>query len=372
MQPSQQFADIVVGQAGAGAADKNQREVQAGGLLHELRQIRPDDAVVIGLRKYDRFRALVVAVDVPYDRLAAQRFDHPDVVRPVHPVPAQRVRDQMIVVGRCDAIAGVGQPLERAQNVWIRGFQAAEALFQEGSVRSAGRPAELRLNHVRSAEPVGALRLLQQDATRVRPFGVVRIAEARGVRDPILDELRPPRRRAARRRHRNAGAANDQRPTGGDRGFQLFRRRIRHRKVRRESRRDYSALARLQRDSARETLLPLAGRTNATHSPWEGSPKRRGRMLRIRLGMRAFAHALAPALSHKGRSLERPSPDGLRGRGVHSGSAPRARNSASRSTPSRKWIVAMPRASAARMLARESSTNRSSPGATPARSNRIW
>ncbi|MGD0764400.1 MAG: hypothetical protein ABR929_14660 [Roseiarcus sp.] len=236
-QPIQQAADIVVGKAGAGAADKDEREIERSLSLYELRQLFLDDAIVVGLREDDRWRMIGVAMDVPNGRLAAQRLDHAQMIGPVGAVPIQRARNQAIVIGRGDAIAGVGELLDGAQDRGMRGLQAAELLLEEGAIVSAGRPAELRLNHVGGAQPVGDLVGSQQRLARLDPSLAGRPVLLRRLRQTLFDELRPPRRRAVRRRARNAGAADDQRPPCGDRVGQFFGGNVRHRPPsRRESR----------------------------------------------------------------------------------------------------------------------------------------
>ena len=191
-------------------------------MLNELGKFL-DDAIVVGLRENDRLRTIVIAVDVPTAcRLPRSASTTPHMIGPVGALPMQRPRDQVIVIGRGDAIAGAGELRERGQDRGTGGFQAAEMLLEEGAVGAAGRAAQLRLNGVGGVQPVGDLVGGQQRRARRHPtvFRPPQCCFAASAK-PVFDQLRPPRRRAARRRARNAGAADDQRPPRGDRGLQF-------------------------------------------------------------------------------------------------------------------------------------------------------
>ena len=154
--------------------------------------------------------------------LAAQRFDHAHVVGPVGAVPMQRMGNQVVVVGGGDAVAGVGQPFERVENCRICNLQVAEPLLEKRAPRAGRTPSQLGLNRVRRIQPIVDLvraNSASHAATQALlfpPFSWV--ASASPSRISRAHPGAAPRVVA----HRNAGAADDQRPPLGEGRLQLI------------------------------------------------------------------------------------------------------------------------------------------------------
>ena len=153
--PVEQAADVVVRQSRSGTADEDEGEVESRRFLDELRQFGCGDPIIVVLRENDRVRSIEVAVDVPHGRARApQGFDHPQIIGPVGAVPAERLRNEVIVVGRRDPVPCGGNLFDRLKDFRVHRLQGAKLSNEKRAIGSASGPAKLLLDHVRGGEPV--------------------------------------------------------------------------------------------------------------------------------------------------------------------------------------------------------------------------
>ena len=82
-----------------------------------------------------------------------QGLDYPQVIGPVGAIPVERLRNQVIVVCRCDPILCRGDLRDCVENCGLDGLQGAKLADEEGAIGTVDR-RQLLLNGVRGGEPV--------------------------------------------------------------------------------------------------------------------------------------------------------------------------------------------------------------------------